>query len=112
MDFLLPKPTDGGTRLDLCQGGDNFIAIVFGVGESQHVIAALFGDEELYQGTCVDEVKNLEPPSVAQENLRGRCALSSHLDGVETGRDLLSVLRLSIQLNRRSWVLRCFWIGN
>jgi hypothetical protein len=54
----LAKSADGGPGFNLRQCGDDLVAVVFRLGKSQHVVAALLCDEEFQQGTGVDEVEN------------------------------------------------------
>jgi hypothetical protein len=46
------------------QCGDDLAAIVLRIGETEHYIATVLSDEELQQGTSVNEVKDLKPLSV------------------------------------------------
>jgi hypothetical protein len=73
--FLLTKPTYRRTSFHLRQRRNNLFAVIFGVRKSNHFLTALLLYEELGERACVDEMENLEPPSVTQDNLRGRCTV-------------------------------------
>jgi hypothetical protein len=69
--LLLTKPAYRGTCFDLRKRRDNLRSVIFGACKSNHVLTALLLNEELRERTCIDEVEDLEPPPVTQDNLRG-----------------------------------------